>query len=138
MKVFLDTNVVLDLLLANRAGRLEAQTIFALAAYGDIGVLVSPISFANAAYFLEKAMEASAAKRALAGLRNLVSVVTDDESTVDQALGLNGWSDFEDALQYAAAVMASAEVIVTRNGSDFALATIPVQTPTDSLSGRSM
>ena len=136
MKAFLDTNVVLDLLLDGRAGRPDAEEIFALAAYGDIEAIVSPVSFANAAYFLEKALGAGEAREKLSQLRSLVEVSPDDATTVDRALSLARWPDFEDALQYSSALSAGAEVIVTNNVSDFREADITVQTPGDFLQGR--
>jgi predicted nucleic-acid-binding protein len=43
-------------------------------------------------------------------------------------------ADFEDALQVASAIAGGAEVIVTRNVSDFAAAELPAMTPEDFLS----
>lgn len=136
MKAFLDTNVVLDLLLDGRVGRSDAEEIFALAAYGDIEAIVSPVTFANAAYFLERAFGPVAAREKVSQLRSLVGVSTDDATTVDQALGLVRWPDFEDAMQYTSALSARAEVIITNNVSDFLEADIVVQTPADFLQGR--
>jgi hypothetical protein len=41
----------------------------------------------------------------------------------------HGISDFEDALQMAAAIAGRAEVFVTRNKADFQLSPLPVMTP---------
>ena len=133
MKVFLDTNVVLDLLLDDRAGRADAEEIFALGAYGDIQIVISPITFANAAYLLEKALGASPARENLRLLSRFVSVSTDDEVTVDQAFAFSDRPAFEDALQYTSASSVGAEVIVTSNTSDFGKAALTVQTPTEFL-----
>lgn len=40
-----------------------------------------------------------------------------------------GMSDFEDALQLAAALVCEADVIVTRNTADFKTSPLPVMTP---------
>ena len=125
---------MLDLLLENRPGRADAGEIFALGAYGDIQILLSPITFANAAYFLEKALGTASARQKLWLLRGLVSVSTDNEATDDQAFAFRDWPDFEDALQYASALSAEAEVIVTGNVSDFNKAAFAVQTPAEFLS----
>ena len=129
MSVFVDTNVVLDLLLTGRAGKPDAQQIFNLGAYGTVALYVSPISFATAAYFLEKASSPVQAKAQLYILRGMVNVSIDDQHTVDAAFALTTWPDFEDALQYASALAVDAEAIVTNNTSDFVGATLPVLTP---------
>jgi hypothetical protein len=46
-------------------------------------------------------------------------------TTIHEALDLQ-WDDFEDSVQYVVGKAISADYIVTRNPSDFALSTIPV------------
>ncbi len=60
-------------------------------------------------------------------LRLLVRVLPVDEQVLDQALA-SSFSDFEDAMQYYAALNRDLGVIVTRNKQDYRLATIPVLT----------
>ena len=58
----------------------------------------------------------------------ICNVTTVDAAVVRQALD-SSFTDFEDALQYFSAMTEDADIIVTRNGSDFTHAEIPVQTP---------
>ena len=50
-----------------------------------------------------------------------------DADIVRQSLD-SAFSDFEDALQYYSALTEDAEVIITRNGKDFAASKLPVMT----------
>ena len=43
------------------------------------------------------------------------------------------FKDFEDAMQYYTAVKAKADVIITRNGKDFAVSKLPVMTAAEYL-----
>ena len=43
------------------------------------------------------------------------------------------FNDFEDAMQYYTAVKAKADVIITRNGKDFAVSKLPVMTAAEYL-----
>ena len=53
--------------------------------------------------------------------------------TAAAAWRATGLADFEDALQLLCAIAGRADVIVTRNGPDFAASTIPAMTPEDFL-----
>ena len=135
--VFLDTNVVLDLLLNNRPGRSHAEQIFSLGVFGDVQLVVSSITFANSAYFLEKKFPPQEARIKLKLLRSLVFVSSDSHTTVDNALGLDEWDDFEDALQYSSAIASDADLILTRDAVGFANSAIQVQSPAEFLELRS-
>ena len=62
----------------------------------------------------------------------MTRVATTDERTVDDSLA-SQFKDFEDAMQYYTAVNAKADVIITRNGKDFAASKLPVMTATEYL-----
>jgi hypothetical protein len=65
-------------------------------------------------------------------LRHIVSfcqIATVDDAVIRQALA-GDFKDFEDAIQYNAAIASQLEGIVTRNPKDFTDTTIPIYTPT--------
>ena len=68
----------------------------------------------------------------LASFRQLVHVATVDERCIDDALA-SRFEDFEDAVQYYTALKAKSEIIITRNGRDFANSKIPVMTAAEYL-----
>ena len=55
-----------------------------------------------------------------------------NERIVDDSLA-SQFSDFEDSLQYYTALKAKADIIITRNGKDFAISKLPVMTATEYL-----
>lgn len=124
--LFLDTNIVIDLLNKREPFCFDAVRLFSLAYYKRVRLFVSPMTYATASYLLSK-HGAKGVRKHLSDLRRLTEVSPTDENTVDDALA-SQFEDFEDALQYYSAVQAKAEAIITRNGKDFTNAKLPVMT----------
>lgn len=133
-KVFLDTNVVIDLLDKRKGFYQSAARIFTLAFRHDLLLYISPLTYATAAYLLRKHPKEEL-RQLLANLRVLSHVTLVDDQTVDAALAA-GFDDFEDALQYCSALNEHVDVLVTRNVKDFSLARLPVLTPDEFLADR--
>lgn len=131
-RLFLDANIVMDLLEERHPFCEDAALLFAEAYRKRVQLFVSPITFATASYLLGKHNNPETVLILLANLRQLVRVAAVDERVVDDALSSN-YSDFEDALQHYSAVKAKADFIITRNGKDFALSRIPVMTASEYL-----
>ena len=130
--VFLDTNVVIDLLDKRENFYIDALKIFTKAYNKEIKVFISPITYATASYVLRK-HEKSELKTLLYNLRQLVSISICDETVIDSSLE-SDFEDFEDAMQFFCALLSNAEVIVTRNKKDFYKSTIKVMSPSEFLS----
>lgn len=131
-RLFLDANIVIDLLEERQPFCKDAALLFAEAYHKRVQLYVSPITFATASYLLGKHNSPEAVHGLLANLRQLVRVAATDERVVDDAI-ISGFSDFEDALQYYSAVKAKADFIITRNGQDFTLSKIPMMTASEYL-----
>lgn len=125
-KVFLDSDIILDALLKRPEFELAAINLLALAAQSGIKAATSSIVFMNVHYFLDKFDRANKMKL-LKTLRSIVDITEIGENEIDLALNSN-FSDFEDAVQYYAAISAKADVIITRNVKDYKQASIPVLT----------
>lgn len=134
-RVFVDTNIVLDLL-ANRAPFVsEAQELFTSADQNKVQLYVSSLTFANAHYILSQALKMEDARSVLRKLKVLVTVLPLDDKIIELALE-SSFKDFEDALQYHTALEHKLNVIVTRNLKDFKSSEIPVLTAKDYLNLR--
>ncbi len=131
MKVFLDTNIVIDLLDKRPPFHIAATRIFTLAYNKEIELFVSPFTYATAAYLLRK-NGPSQLRQLLRNLRQLVNVSVADERVVDDALA-SQFDDYEDALQYYSALTIDADIIITRNTKDFLRSSIPVYMPDEFL-----
>ena len=116
MKVFLDTNILMDFV-ENRESREYAETIIELGKTGAIQLFASYLSFANMGYILRRRSKEDR-YRLLSSVHNIVTVLPCDDKQLDEALA-NPVNDYEDMLQYQCAVAAGCDVIVTNNKRDF-------------------
>lgn len=137
-RLFLDTNIVLDFLLERDEWLDDVAAILSLADNEKIEVYCSTLSLATASFFMEKAkMPHSLLRRKLSGFCEICKLSPVDENIVRQAL-TSSFTDFEDALQYYSALAVEAEVIITRNGKDFASSNLPIMTADEWLKGVSV
>ena len=131
MKVFLDTNIVIDLLDKRDPFYIDAVKLFTLAYQKKITLFVSPMTYATASYLLRKHGK-EGMRKLLNNFRQLSQITTADERVVDAALA-SSFDDYEDALQYYSALTRNVDVIVTKNKKDFTSASIPVLSPAELL-----
>lgn len=134
-KIFLDTDVIIDLLAERKPFHEETAELLSLARKGRIKCYTSSISIANIYYILSRLKNINFARRSLIKLRAIISVSGIDEKIVDVALGSN-FKDFEDALQYYAATQANLDAIITRNKKDYVKSKIPVLSASEYLGQR--
>lgn len=128
MKLFLDTNVVMDLMAYRTPFVYGALRIFQLGSNDTYQLFASDLTFANVAYLLRKLMTLDELYSKLSILRTYLQVADIGEKAVDEALRLRH-KGFEDALQCAAARQTQSDCIITRNKKDFTISDIPVWTP---------
>lgn len=132
-KVFLDTNIVLDLLEKRLPFYINASKIFYLAEKKQITIAVSSLTFANLSYILSKKTSINEARQILRKLRMLIDVISLSEKVIDLALNDLDFKDFEDALQFYSAMESKQNVIITRNQRDFSKIDIPIMNPEEYL-----
>jgi len=126
--VFVDTNVLLDVLLDRAPFVRDAQRLWTLVEQKQIRGAVSAASFLNVYYIVRRFANRRDAERAVRAIRALFQVVSVDQAIVDQAIE-SGAADFEDAVQYACAVRTGAQCIVTRDERHFARFPMPALPP---------
>jgi predicted nucleic acid-binding protein len=131
MRAYIDTNILVDLVLSRDEFLPDAQRLFALGYAGDAQLMVSALSFINTVYIGKKykfPIEDVFAKLRL--VADFVDVVDLRGQSVVDMLN-SSWKDYEDATQYRSAVDEQADCIVTRNKKDFKDSTIEVLTPAE-------
>lgn len=133
MKLFLDTNIVLDLLEKREPFVKEAMILFQLQLNGVVELFVSDLTFVNIAYITRKTYSQEQLYNALAKIRSFLEVAESGPCVIDQAIALKS-KDFEDAVQYYAARKVNVDYIITRNKKDFPFSEIEVLTPSEFLS----
>ena len=127
-KVFIDTDVILDVALARDPFFSASKIILAMAENNIIIGAISSNCVANIYYILRKAGGNSQARKFISTIVKYITVITIDHKNVLEALK-SKFSDFEDALQYYSAIEQQCEYIITRNIEDYKNAEIPVLLP---------
>ena len=127
-KVFVDTDVCIDLLSGRKPFNRAAEILFSWADVGKIKIHVSSLSFANIDYILRSQYSAAHSRQIIAQFKTLVNVLSVDSKTIDLAVA-SEFSDFEDAIQYYCAIENNLTTVITRNIKDYKKATIKVLTP---------
>jgi predicted nucleic acid-binding protein len=126
-KIFVDTDVVLDLLARREPFYKYAAKLFTNADKQEVAICVSSLCFGNLNYILSKQKSASEARKILSRFKVLVNVLPVDDKVIELALN-SDFRDFEDAIQYYCAIENGIKILVTRNLKDFKQARIPVLT----------
>lgn len=125
--IFIDTNIVIDLLAKREPFYRDAQALFTLADKSEVKLFISSLTFANAYYSIVRHHKEVDAKKYLSKFKVLVTILSLDDKAIELALA-SDFKDFEDGLQYFIAMDNQADVIITRNKKDFKNSKIPVMT----------
>ena len=123
--VFVDTNIVIDLLQKRDEFYKEAQELFTLADRKKVKLYISALTFANTYYILSRFYSSDEGKKILSKFKVLVDVLPTTDKIIELALA-SDFKDFEDAIQFYTALENNSEAIITRNKKDFKNNLIPV------------
>lgn len=133
IRLFLDTNVILDLLGERIPFYDSIAKVATLADQKKITLVVSPLSFTTIDYVLNKFESSESVLIKLRKFKIICDVCEVDEKTIEKGLN-SGFKDFEDAVQYFTALQSNCSIIITRNAKGFKSATIPIMTAEEYLS----
>jgi predicted nucleic acid-binding protein len=133
LKVLVDTNVILDVLLDRRPFSKDATRILALVEESKIEGFLCATTVTTVAYLLGRALTAMKARSALQGLLDIFEVAPVNRPVLEQALR-SEISDFEDAVLEQSGRLVAVDAIVTRNIKDFRKSTVTVLDPVELLS----
>ena len=125
MKILLDTNIVLDVLMDRIPFADSAVEIFSKVEDGTIIGYVCATTITTVYYLASKAVGAARAQEEIKKLLNLFEVAPVNRHVLEAAL-VTDFNDFEDAVIHEAACHVGADAIVTRNQKDFRKSRIPV------------
>lgn len=133
MRVLLDTNVILDVILARVPHAVASKSVVDAVESGVITGLLSATTITTIHYFASKALGSRKAAHHLRTLLTLFEIASVNLAVLNGALQL-GFPDYEDAVLHEAARHAKATAIVTRDGSGFKRAELTVYSPGELLS----
>lgn len=128
MRVLLDTDVVLDVLLAREPFARDAIELFDLAETGAFEPYISAITPLNVFYIARKAKAVRDLREAIQLLVQKFSICPIDKSILTAAFEVR-FVDYEDAVQHCGATAAQLDAIVTRDVHDYKYSTLPIYTP---------
>jgi len=132
-RIFLVTNVILDLLAERNPFFNSIARLATLADQKKLTLIASPLSFTTVEYVLNKFESSESVMNKLRRFKIICEVCDVNEETIEKGLN-SSFKDFEDAVQYFSAVQSNCEIIITRNGNDFKSSTIPIMTAEEYLS----
>lgn len=126
-KLFVDSDIILDLLAKREPYYIYSSRLFTLIDKREITAFASPLIFANLHFLLRKLTSNTSALKSLRKLKTFVKILPIDEKVIEQSLN-SDFNDFEDAIQYFTAVNNGISLLLTRNKRDFKKSKIPILT----------
>jgi predicted nucleic acid-binding protein len=133
-KLFLDTNIIVDLIADRKPFSKYAIQIFQKAELKEIELFTSSHSIATTHYLLKKYLAEKELRDVLYNLLDYITVVAVDVDILKKGLRSNH-KDFEDSIQIlCASSIEKMDCIVTRNTKDFKASEIPAFNPDEILS----
>ena len=133
MKALIDTNVLLDHLAMRDGFFQDAAAIFSMVHDGYLIGIVSSISIVNCAYVLSKHYDGSAVLNQIKEMLDMFTISNVDADVLEKAADLKPY-DYEDAVQYLAALPYQPDLIITRDAKGFRDFDILVMTPVEFVS----
>ena len=137
MKVFLDTNIIMDFCARRLPFFENASLIIDMGYRKELVLVVSSLTFINVAYILRKAYPQDLVMQKLANLAKICTVSPIDEEVILTGIRMKA-KDFENSEVHAMNPKEfmdkfEAEVIITRDAEGFKEFPIPSQTPDEFL-----
>ncbi len=132
-KIFLDTNVIVDLIADRKPYSKHAIEVFNKVDEKKIRLYTSSHSIATTHYLLKKYINEKQLREILYDLLDYIQVVAIDVDVIKKGLK-SKHKDFEDAIQIISAYsIEKIDYIITRNTKDFRESEIPILTPEELL-----
>lgn len=128
MRILVDTNIVLDLLLDRRPHSIAAAGVFGLIEEGRLQGLLCATTLTTIDYLLTHSLGRADARKHIAGLLKLFDIAPVNRAVIEGALR-SRISDFEDAVMEQAARLAGAEAVITRDTKGFAAGIVTTLDP---------
>ena len=132
MKILLDTNVILDMMLKRAPWVVEAEGLWKAVEAGKVEPYVCASSITDIFYITRKLAGAEGARRIVRACLDQMVIVGVTRDLLESAYAREH-PDFEDDLQVACAEDSQLDAIVTRDPKGFADSPVSVMTPEELL-----
>ncbi|MEM6319676.1 MAG: PIN domain-containing protein [Bacteroidota bacterium] len=131
-KIFIDADVLLDLLLDREPFSEDTTTLIEKSIETEVKLCSSLLSIANMHYIIGRLENKKKADLKIQKILKIVSIENLGQSVIDKASKSN-FKDFEDSIQNFCAVEAGHEIIITRNTKDYKESELSIMTPREYL-----
>ena len=128
VKTLIDTNVVLDVALERQSYLILSEQVLLSVEQGRLEGYISASTFTDLYYIIRKERGRTWALQFLTQLLTFCKIAVVDQHVIANAL-ISPLTDFEDAVQYEAAIATQLDAIVTRNANDFSSQGLQILTP---------
>ncbi|MDA3940269.1 MAG: PIN domain-containing protein [Spirochaetia bacterium] len=129
-RIFVDSDVLLDILLERIPHFDNSQKILALVEKCVFQGFTSSLILANCFYIIENSFSRARAVGAVQKIRSIMEVLPFSDKEIGESLSSN-IADFEDGIQYFIASNNNVNTIITRNIKDYSSLDCRVFTPGD-------
>lgn len=133
MRIFIDANVLVTVLNKELPHFTDCARLLSLADKRNFELFTSPMCLGISFYFAQKKCDEVLAKKKIGMLVSKLSIANNDKQGVLNAIDNKKIHDFEDGLEFYAAVNAKCKCIITNDINDFYFSDIEVLTPQDFL-----
>lgn len=127
-RLFLDTNIILDYFIREDF-KGDCEKLFANGSERGYIFCVSYLSIANFAFIMRKESKESLLSL-IKRICEIFEVIPNNKNQIEVSLSIEA-KDYEDVLQYVAAVEGNCDYIITRNIKDYSFSKIPVFSATE-------
>lgn len=125
-KIFVDTDVIIDLLVDRQPHADAASLIFDLAEKKKLQIHTSSLCLNNVHYIVRKELGDKRTRAIIGELLEIMEVLSVSGTNIQNAVN-SEFKDFEDAIQHSVAIEnKNISAIVTRNTKDYKKSQIPV------------
>ncbi|MHB1275903.1 MAG: type II toxin-antitoxin system VapC family toxin [Candidatus Humimicrobiaceae bacterium] len=128
MRVLLDTNLFLDVILKRDEHYIDSSKIWSLISDKKLKGCISAISINNLYYILRRIIEIKLVEKFIDQILEEFEIVPLTKGILKQARSLKN-KDYEDLIQYFSAINFTCDFIITRNKNDFPQIGIRILSP---------
>jgi predicted nucleic acid-binding protein len=131
MRVFFDTNVIVDVIERREPFFNHSSAVFLMAVNGQIEGLIGAGSITDLYYITRRSLkDGILALNSIIDILKSLTLVDTTAQSIWEAMDLN-FADFEDAVVTVSAQREQAAYIITRNAKDFGTSPIPAISPNE-------
>ncbi|HSY61821.1 MAG TPA: PIN domain-containing protein [Cytophaga sp.] len=126
-RIYVDTDIIMDLLAKREPYYQFAAELFSLADQNKIEICISPLTFYNISYIVFRNYNSSQSRKNLLKFKTLVTFLPVNDKVIDLTL-TSTFKDFEDGIQYYTALEHNVNILITRNLKEYKSAEITILT----------